>query len=84
MDSSTLTILSQNVQGLKLGRENIQWEVMDQPQLELVFIQETFRKPVAWSEQEEIQFLSRAGYVVIEYRNANKRRGIQFEIASHI
>lgn len=81
---SRLKILSQNVQGLSPDKENILLELMDQLQLDVVFIQETFREPPRDSSEEEIQFLSRAGYAVIEYTNANKRRGIQFRIASHL
>lgn len=48
------------------------------------YIQESFREPPRCSGDEEIQFLSRVGHFLIEHSNANKRRGIQFRISSHL
>jgi hypothetical protein len=81
---SRLHILSQNVQGLGPEKEIIVLELMNQLRLDAVFIQATFQEPPKRFTDQEIQFRSRAGYVVVEYTNINKRRGVQFRIASQV
>jgi exonuclease III len=82
--TSRFNILSQNVQGLTPEKEDILLELMDQLQLDLVFIQETFRQPSQSSDTRSVQFMSRAGYPILEYVNPNQRRGIQFRVASYL
>ena len=53
-------------------------ELMDRLHLDLVFLQETWKEPPQGSSESEAQFISRAGYSIIEYTNSNERRGIQF------
>jgi len=64
--TSRFNILSQNVQGLTPGKEDIMLELMDQLHLDLLFTQETFRQPVQGSDTQSVQFMSRAGYSILE------------------
>jgi hypothetical protein len=64
-----LTILSQNVQGLTQDKEDILLELMDRLHLNLVFLQETWKEPPQVSSESKAQFISRAGYSIIEYAN---------------
>ena len=57
---------------------------MDQLQSDLVFIQETFRQPSQGSDSQSVQFISRAGYSILEYVTPNQRRGIHFRLASYM
>ena len=79
-----LTILSQNVQGLTQDSEDILLELMDRLHLDLVFLQETWKEPPQGSSESKAQFISRAGYSIIEYTNSNQRRGIQFRVAARL
>jgi len=82
--TSRLNILSQSVQGLAPEKEDILLELMDRHQLDLVFIQETFRQPSQGSGSQSAQFISRVRYSILEYANPNERRGLQFRIASYL
>jgi exonuclease III len=82
--TSRFNILSQNVQGLTPEKQDILLELMDQLQLDLVFIQETFRQLSQGSDTQSVQFISRAGYPILEYVNPNQRRGIQFRVAWYL
>jgi len=61
-----LTILSQNVQGLTQDSEDILLELMDRLHLDLVFLQGTWKEPPQGSSESKAQFISRAGYSIIE------------------
>ena len=56
---------------------------MDKLQLDVIFLSETFRAPPEDSTSQ-IEFRSRAGFCTIEMTNANRRRGIQFRVRSHL
>jgi len=62
-----LTILSQNVQGLTQAKEDILLDLMDRLHLDLLFLQETWKEPPQGSSESKAQFISRAGYSIIEY-----------------
>jgi len=79
-----LTILSQNVQGLTQDKEDILLELMDRLHWDLVFLQETRKEPPHGSSESGAQFISRAGYSIIEYTNSNQRRGIQFRVTPRL
>jgi len=82
--TSRFNILSQKVQGLTPEKEDILLELMDQLHLDLVFIPKTFRQPFQGSDTQSVQFISRAGYSILEYVNPNQRRGIQFGVTSYL
>jgi hypothetical protein len=52
--TSRFNILSQNVQGVTPEKEAIVLELMDQVQLDLLFIQETFRQPFQGSDTQSV------------------------------
>ena len=57
---------------------------MDQLQLDLVFLQETWQEPPQGSSESEAQFIFCAQYAIIEYTKSNQRRGIQFRVTAHL
>jgi len=52
--------------------------------LGLFFLQQTWKEPPQGSSESKTQFISRAGYSIIEYTNSNQRRGIQFRVAARL
>ena len=56
---------------------------MDKLQLDVIFLSETFRASPE-NSSSQIDFRSRAGFCTIEMTNANRRRGIQFRVRSHL
>ena len=76
--------LSQNVQRLTPEKEDIVLEVMDELELDVVFIQETLRQSSQGSHSQSVQCISRAGYSILEYVNPNQRRGTQFRVPSYL
>jgi hypothetical protein len=79
-----LTILSQILQGLTQDKEDILLELMDRLHLDLVFLQETWKEPPQGSSESRAQFISRTGYLIIDYTNSNQRRGVQFRVAARL
>jgi hypothetical protein len=78
-----LRIYSQNLNGLTQDKEDGLQEIMDKLQLDLIFFSETFRASPE-NPTSQIEFRMRAGFCTVEMTTANRRRGIQFRVRSHL
>jgi len=81
--TTELRIYSQNLNGLTQDKEDGLQELSDKLQLDVIFLSETFRASPE-NSTSQIEFRSRAGFCTIERTNANRRRGIQFRVRSHL
>lgn len=80
-----LRIYSHNILGLNPEKEHEVRLLIDQLDLDVVFLQETFNSPPHGSKDMDVIMYSKAGQACIEYTNARNlqngsRRGIQFRV----
>ena len=80
---------------LRIYSQNIQWindpykldcllELLDQHQVDIVFLQETFRGVEQKQDDSIIYISTREDYALYEYKNENSRRGIQFWVSKDL
>jgi len=81
--TTELQIYSQNLNGLTQDKEDGLHELMDKLQLDVIFLSETFRASPE-NSTSQIDFRSRACFCTSDMTNANRRRGIQFRVRSHL
>ena len=80
-----LRFYSHNVQGINDPYKlDSLLELLDQHQIDIAFLQETFQGPEKNQEDSNIFKSTRGGYAVFEYKNKNSRRGIQFRISKDL